>query len=409
MRFLIGFFFSTCLIFAQNVDSAIKQNQAKIQKKIAEQNKVSKKIKELGEQIESQNNDLKTLVEKIQILEREIEDNQGIFLEEQKEFQNAKARSEDLRNRSAGIQSQITHLIAQELAFRVIVNDRQPASSDDIILSEFFKTLSKNVQSSIALLTQEKKAIDAEISTLSGKLTTLKSAILVQNQKRKKLENGIKKRNELIAKLEKDLKAYDGRLSKIVQERDDLDSILEKLNIRKQKEDKRIEDKKNNDKRIASKTNLATKDRDIPSDVKRVGSSYRQVSTMRYSGKKTIAPLDAYEIEQQFGTYFDPVYKIKVFNESLILSPKYQNSNVKNVLDGKVVFAKDTPVLKKVVIVEHANQMHTIYAHLDKIAPTIRPGLRIKRGYIIGKVSERLGFEVTQKDKHINPLELIKK
>lgn len=189
MRFLIGFFLSICLVFAQNVDSIIKQNQAKIQKKIAEQNKVSKRIKELGDQIQSQNDDLKTLVEKIQILEREIEDNQGVFLEEQKEFQKAKARSEDLRDRSAGIQSQITRLIAQELAFRVIVNDRQPASSDDIILSEFFKTLSKNVQSSIALLTQEKKAIDVEISNLSTKLKTLKSAILVQNQKRKKLEN----------------------------------------------------------------------------------------------------------------------------------------------------------------------------------------------------------------------------
>lgn len=404
MRFLVGFFFSICLVLSQSVDSAIKQNQTKIQKKIAEQNKVSKKIKQLGEQIQTQNNDLKVLVEQIQILEREIEDNQGIFLEEQKEFQNAKARSENLRNRSTGIQSQITHLIAQELAFRVIVNDRQPASSDDIVLSEFFKTLSKNVQSSIALLTQEKRAIDLEISSISKKLTDLKSAILSQNQKRKKLEGGIKKRNELIAQLEKDLKVYDSRLSKIVQERDDLDLILEKLNIRKQKEDK-----KNDEKKGGAKTNLAAKNRDIPSDVKRVGSSYRQVSTMRYNGKKTIAPLDAYEIEQQFGTYFDPVYKIKVFNESLILSPKYQNSNVKNVLDGRVVFAKDTPVLKKVVIVEHANQIHTIYAHLDKIAPTIRPGLRIKRGYIIGKVSERLGFEVTQKDKHINPLELIRK
>lgn len=402
MRLLIGIVFGFCLLFAQSVDSEIKQNRVKMQKKIAEQNRVSKKVKELGEQIETQNNDLKTLIEQIQILEREIEDNQGIFLEEQKEFQNAKAKSKSLRDRSAGIQSQITNLIAQELAFRVIVSDRQPSSSDDIILSEFFKTLSKNVQSSIALLTQEKREIEKEISTIATKLKTLKNAILVQNQKRKRLENGIKKRNELIAKLEKDLRVYDDRLSKIVQERDDLDTILQKLNIRKQKEE-----------RVASKEtpkiDSVPKGRSIPPDVKRVGSSYRQVSTTRYSGKKTIAPLDTYEIEQQFGTYFDPVYKIKVFNESLILSPKYQNSNVKNVLDGKVVFAKDTPVLKKVVIVEHANQMHTIYAHLDKIAPTIRPGLRIKRGYIIGKVSERLGFEVTQKDKHIDPLELIKK
>lgn len=76
-------------------------------------------------------------------------------------------------------------------------------------------------------------------------------------------------------------------------------------------------------------------------------------------------------------------------------------------MDGKVVFAKETPVLKKVVIIEHANSIHTIYAYLDKIAPTIRPGLRIKKGYIVGKVDERLGFEVTQKDRHIDPLELI--
>lgn len=378
-----------------------------MQRKIVEQNKISSKIRELGGRIQSENQELQGLIEQIQILERDIEDNQGVLLAEEKEFEKAKARSRDLHNRSMGIQSEITRLITQELAFRVIVNDRQPASSDDIILSEFFKTLSRNVQTSIASLTQEKKGIDVEIASLSGKLSLLKSAILVKKQKRKRLESGIKKRNEMIVKLERDLKDYDGRLNKVVQERDALDSILGKLNIRKQKENQKVAQTET--AKTRTKPNFATKDLDPPSDVKRMGSSYRQVSTMRYRGQKTIAPLDAYEIEQQFGTYFDPVYKIKVFNESLILTPKNQNSNVKNVLDGKVVFAKETPVLKKVVIIEHTNQMHTIYAHLDKIAPTIRPGLRIKRGYIIGKVNERLGFEVTQKDKHINPLELIKK
>ncbi len=66
-------------------------------------------------------------------------------------------------------------------------------------------------------------------------------------------------------------------------------------------------------------------------------------------------------------------------------------------------------MLKKVVIIEHPNQMHTIYAHLDKIAPTVRPGLRIPKGYVIGKVNDKLNFEVTIKDRHINPLELIKR
>ncbi|MCE3047579.1 murein hydrolase activator EnvC family protein [Helicobacter kayseriensis] len=402
MRLVVGILAIIIGLNAQNVDNAIKKNQAKIQKNIKEQDRISAKIKELGKQISFQNNELKSLVDEIQILEKEIEDNQGKFLEEEKEFKLAKNRSDELHKRNMDIQSQITKLIAQELAFRVIVSDKQPTSSEDIVLSELFGALSKNAKTSIASLTDEKKKIGVEIQEISKKMQALQGVIKQQNQRRTKLQEGVKRSNVLIAKLEKDLKAYDERMSKIAQERRNLDEILEQLNIRKQNEKRKDIQKKDE-----AKTQIAKKDRVAPLDVRRMGSSYRQVSTMHYRGRKTIAPLDTYAIEQRFGTYFDPVYKIKVFNESVILSPKKANSNVKNVMDGKVVFAKETPVLKKVVIIEHANQMHTIYAYLDKIAPTIRPGLRIKRGYIIGKVNERLGFEVTQKDKHIDPLELI--
>ncbi len=399
MRVLFSLLVVLSCLFPQNIDLSIQKSQAKIQKNIKAQNRISAKIKDLGNQITSQNNELKVLTEEIQILEKEIEDNQGKFLKEQEEFQNAKLKSEELHRRNASIQSQITKLIAQELAFRVIVNDRQPVSPDDIILSELFKTLNQNAKTSIASLSEEKKKIAVEMDDISKKLQVLQVVIKRQNEKRTKLESDIKKRNTLIAKLERDLEVYDHRLSKIAQERKNLDEILEKFNIRKQKEQKRFEDEQ--------KTQIAKKERLVPLDVRRMGSSYRQVSTTHYRGKKISPPLDFYKIDQRFGTYFDPVYKIKVFNESVILSPKEKNANVKNVMDGKVVFAKETPVLKKVVIIEHANSIHTIYAYLDKIAPTIRPGLRIKKGYIVGKVDERLGFEVTQKDKHIDPLELI--
>ena len=59
------------------------------------------------------------------------------------------------------------------------------------------------------------------------------------------------------------------------------------------------------------------------------------------------------------------------------------------------------------VIIEHKDNMHTIYAQLDKIAPTIKPGRAVKKGYTIGRVDNALKFEVTLKDKHIDPLELI--
>ena len=65
-------------------------------------------------------------------------------------------------------------------------------------------------------------------------------------------------------------------------------------------------------------------------------------------------------------------------------------------------------MLNNVVIIEHANGIHTIYAHLDKIAPNIKDGKRLKKGSVIGRVDNELMFEVTQKNYHINPMQLIK-
>jgi len=141
--------------------------------------------------------------------------------------------------------------------------------------------------------------------------------------------------------------------------------------------------------------------------VRQIGSSYQDSKVQKYRGRKTIAPLDNFSVKRSFGDYIDPVYKIKIFNESVILSANEENAKVKNVLDGKIIYAKDTAMLDKVVIVENSYGIHTIYAHLSKIAPTISVGKKIKKGYILGRVDRDLTFEVTQKSYHIDPLELI--
>ncbi|MBU1994982.1 M23 family metallopeptidase, partial [bacterium] len=125
-----------------------------------------------------------------------------------------------------------------------------------------------------------------------------------------------------------------------------------------------------------------------------------------YYGIKTIAPLDYYDITKDYGTYTDPIYGIKIFNESISLKPKQSNSKVKTVFNGKVIYADKTSVLDNIVIVEHADGLHTIYANLSQIAPDIKAGVKIKKGYTIGRVSDELIFEVTQKSYHINPIGL---
>ena len=73
-----------------------------------------------------------------------------------------------------------------------------------------------------------------------------------------------------------------------------------------------------------------------------------------------------------------------------------------------MILAQNTALLDHIVIIEHSNGIHTIYAHMDKIAPTVKKGKKLKRGSIIGRVSNELMFEVTQKNYHINPMELIR-
>jgi murein DD-endopeptidase MepM/ murein hydrolase activator NlpD len=60
-----------------------------------------------------------------------------------------------------------------------------------------------------------------------------------------------------------------------------------------------------------------------------------------------------------------------------------------------------------VVIVKHDNNLYTIYANMDRLSPFIKKGKRIKKGYIIGRVNNKLIFEVTKNSAHIDPLDLI--
>jgi len=73
------------------------------------------------------------------------------------------------------------------------------------------------------------------------------------------------------------------------------------------------------------------------------------------------------------------------------------------------VFAENSGgMLGKVVIIEHANKIHTIYAKLSRLAPGIHVGKRVRASTIIGKVDSTLMLEVTKNNKHMNPLKLIR-
>ena len=199
--------------------------------------------------------------------------------------------------------------------------------------------------------------------------------------------------------------SYKKALKKILKKQDTLKDTLARLHIIKVDEIKKAKEDAARAKAFKEKTILS--DNNLPK-VKKHGSSYTAVKTKKYKGKKTIAPFSPYTITKKYGTYTDPIYGIKVFNESISLKPSKKNTKVKTVFNGKVIYADKTAVLDNIVIVEHTNGLHTIYANLAQISPNIKKGKKIKKGYTIGRVSEELIFEVTQKSYHINPIRLFK-
>ena len=144
-------------------------------------------------------------------------------------------------------------------------------------------------------------------------------------------------------------------------------------------------------------------------DVRKIGSSTDGVKIVKYKGERTIAPLKSFKVVKNFGTYYDPVYKIKLFNESIVLKSDESKAKVVSVLNGKVVYAKkNAGMLANVVIIQHEGGLHTIYSHLDEISPTLVVGKWIKQGYVVGRVDESLMFQATKDSSHIDPKELFK-
>lgn len=398
MRFCIVFLCFFSILFA-NIDSDIASNKDKISKNKDQEKAINKKLDELGKAINLKNEELAQITQKIKQLENDISQHQSKFSIQENTLKVSQNKQNNLKAKQDKLESQLISLIAQGIAFHNIINKQaEPDSANGVIESYIYMLLYENAKKNISKLSAEKNILDNEIHKLNNSITQIQTSIKTQTTKKENLQIAKENQKVILEKMRSDLKIYDEKLKDILKERKDLDAILSKLNIVKaQKEQQSQQVFSENQKKQGS----------IKAP-KQLGTSYRDVPTTKYKGTKTFPPLDSYKIEKPFGPYFDPVYKFKIFNAAIMFNPTSTNAKVKNVVDGKIVYAKSAPGLKKVIIIEHKDAIHTIYAYLDKIESSIKVGQSVKKGEIIGRVDERLSFEITQKDKYINPNEFIK-
>ena len=393
-----------------NKTQSTKQN---LKTKVEQEKRLNKKLDELAKSILSGEENVKTTAEQISALSVQVKELESSAKAADASLNTLIAQNKDLVAEQKRIEASLLAIISKRFAYDLIVPKNYIESEESIISAEILNSLTKDSQNEVNKIAKDYSKTINSIKSQTDKIGAIKLDLAEFRSKQDKLIALQTKQKKDLAQLKSDKDSYEKELSAIQADQEELRKTLEKLAIiakneeeekaRAQQKAKLEEAKKaKNNEKLASQSQKTAKN-----DVRQVGSSYQMSQVKRYTGAKTIAPLEKFTLKQAFGDYTDPIYKIKIFNESVVLRSALRDAVVKNVLDGKVVFAKETPLLQKVVIVENKDGIHTIYAHLSKIAPTIKVGSRLKKGYVIGRVERDLTFEVTQKNYHINPMELI--
>jgi len=112
-----------------------------------------------------------------------------------------------------------------------------------------------------------------------------------------------------------------------------------------------------------------------------------------------------------YGMRMHPILKIRKMHEGMDFSAK-RGTPIFASGNGKIVRANRSSTYGNVIYIDHGYGYETRYAHMNKFAPKIRKGKKVKRGDLIGyvgntgrSVAPHLHYEVLYKSKHVNPID----
>ncbi len=402
LKFIFIFLLFVSSLFAStDTRTKIKDSKNTLRSSEAMSEQLNKKLEDLANDILNGDKILKNLNKDINVLKEQIKNLESNATAENKELEELSNQNKELINTQKEIEQNIVRIIAEDFSMDLLMEGNGVSESEEsIIATQILNKLNNVLKDDFKNMAKEYESTLNLIRDKSNKIDKIQTSIKTHKKKQGELLSLQEKQKATLKNLKRDKEIYTKKLDKLQTQQDEIRKTLQELAIIAKKEDD--EAKRQEEIKKQAKENTKTSD-----DVRQIGSGYTASAVKKYRGAKTISPLDEYVVKQKFGNYVDPIYNIKIFNESIVLRSTTPDAKVKSVLNGKVVFAKQTPLLERVIIIEHDDGIHTIYAHLSQIAPTIKVGSKVQKGSVIGRVRDDLTFEVTQKNYHIDPLELI--
>jgi septal ring factor EnvC (AmiA/AmiB activator) len=409
---------------SKSIEKKIETNKSILDKSKSRKMRTTLKIKLLAKQIESQNQELTNLEKQIINVNNDIKKHQNLLDTSRENLNKLQEKSKNLIEKKKTNEEQIVDTIIENFTSSIAIKLAKESSEKELIDKEIYTLLSQHSKDEILKLNNNYETITLNKKENEKKIDTIKEYIEERTKKKVELNKLINEHSNSIKSLENKHETYQKELKSVIKKQQELSSLLSQLNILKSKELEKekarrerarllaLKKKREQQRKGQSNTKNEVQKRyaqDIDLDVRMLGSSTRGVKISRYRGKKTISPLKSFKVIKKFGKYYDPVYKIKLFNESVILKTDKPKAKVFAIFNGKIVYAKkNAGMLENVVIVQHSNGLHTIYSHLDEIAPTLKVGKWIKKGYVIGRVSDTLNFQATKNSFHVNPKDLFR-
>lgn len=430
-KIFISSLLSISLLTSSTIDTKISNQKKILNQNSSIENKTKLKIKELASKIEKQNNDLENLEKNISLIDSDIKKHEDLLTQSQQKLNDLKEKSSYLKKQKTQNESQIVDTIVQDFTSSIALKLASKINLKEMVDKEIYTILSENSKDEILRLDNSYELVSNNTTKNKETIKKISDYIKEREDTKKTLNSLMQKHSSSLENLEIQHRVYQQELKKVIQQQESLKDLLGQLNILKKKEIEKEKDRqeklaklkferekiaKQKEKAKNDSPNKITTAKEINDtyannvdldDVRKIGSSTSGIKITRYKGDKTIAPLKNFEVVKNFGTYYDPVYKIKLFNESIVLKTKQKDAKVVTVLNGKIVYAKkNAGMLENVVIVQHQNGLHTIYSHLDEIAPTLKVGKWVKKGYVVGRVNDSLMFQATKNSYHINPEDL---
>jgi len=337
--------------------------------------KMNKKLDSLAKAILNKQAQINLLKQRELKIQQEIDKLQNELKNSNKTLNELSDLAKGLRKNKEEIKAEVIKFISQNY----YLNTKQTDSLNDLIFSEINEKALEIYSRQISALLSKYKVIDKNLNITNNKIRVIKQKQKTLIEKKKELAKLKQKRVKELTLLKKQKENYKKKLLAMIKKQQSLRKKLQELKIVK----KRAPEIK----------------------VKKVGSAYFKPKTATYRGNKTIPPVYG-RVIKKFGSYVDPIYKIRIYNDSITIKTK-PDSVVRSIMGGKVVYIGNNGD-KKVIFIKHPGNLFSIYANLSKISPLLKKGSYVKRGQIIARVKDALEFEVTYKDKPINPLKVIR-